>query len=162
MVPVNIFFGFVYYANTYFLPRYYQQVLGKSETMSAVLLFPLLLIQTFASVSNGQITMRTGGVKPQILVGFAIWTIGSGLQTMFSRTTSAGMIVGFLLIQGWGAGSTFQTTLVAAQASAPGKDRAVVTSARNFFRFGGGAFGLAISNVRYVAPFVRSLLTTFV
>jgi hypothetical protein len=33
--------------------------------------------------------------------------------------------------------------LVAAQATSPKKDRAVVTGARNFFRTIGGAFGLA-------------------
>ena len=33
--------------------------------------------------------------------------------------------------------------LVAAQATSPAKDRAVVTGARNFFRTIGGAFGLA-------------------
>lgn len=39
-----------------------------------------------------------------------------------------------------------QTALVAAQALAPNKDRAVVTGIRNLFRFTGGAFGLAISS----------------
>ena len=34
--------------------------------------------------------------------------------------------------------------MVAAQATSPKKDRAVVTGARNFFRTIGGAFGLAI------------------
>ncbi|KAL1742627.1 major facilitator superfamily domain-containing protein [Schizophyllum fasciatum] len=143
---MNLFFGMVYYGNIYFLPIYYQKLRGFSELKSAALLLPLLLIQSFSGVLNGQITMRTGGVKPQILCGFALWLIGSGLESTFARGTSVGRIVGFLLIQGVGIGGTLQTTLVAAQAGAPGKDRAVVTGARNFFRSMGGAFGVAISN----------------
>jgi hypothetical protein len=56
------------------------------------------------------------------------------------------MIIGYLIIEGIGIGLTFQTTLVAAQATSPKKDRAVVTGARNFFRTIGGAFGLASMN----------------
>lgn len=143
---LNLFFGMVYYGNIYFLPIYYQKIRDFSELKSAALLLPLLIIQSFSGVINGQITMYTGGVKPQIIVGFCLWLIGSGLETTFSRTTSIGKIVGFLLIQGFGTGCCFQTTLVAAQAGAPGKDRAVVTGTRNFFRSMGGAFGVAISN----------------
>ena len=43
-------------------------------------------------------------------------------------------------------GWTLQTSLVASQAIAPAKDRAVVTGIRNLFRFTGGSFGLAISS----------------
>ncbi|KAI5825536.1 MFS general substrate transporter [Schizophyllum commune Tattone D] len=143
---MNLFYGMVYYGNIYFLPIYYQKFRGFSELKSAALLLPLLLIQSVSGVLNGQVTMYTGGVKPQILVGFSLWLIGSGLQSTFKRATSIGKIVGILLVQGIGTGGILQTTLVAAQAAAPGKDRAVVTGTRNFFRTMGGAFGVAISN----------------
>jgi hypothetical protein len=36
-------------------------------------------------VTNGQITMRTGRIKPQIIAGFAFWFIGAGLETLFPK-----------------------------------------------------------------------------
>ena len=55
----------------------------------------------------------------------------------------------FLMLEGFCIGLTFQTTLVAVQANAPAKDRAVVTGARNFCRTLGGAFGLAACGTIY-------------
>ena len=54
--------------------------------------------------------------------------------------------MGILLLEGFGIGWTVQVALVAAQALAPAKDRAVITGLRNLSRFIGGAFGLAISS----------------
>lgn len=55
------------------------------------------------------------------------------------------MICGVLILVGIGVGFTFQPTLVALQAHTTDAKRAVVISDRNFFRCGGGAFGLAVS-----------------
>lgn len=70
---------------------------------------------------------------------------GSGLMLLLSRETHVATIVGFLMLIGSGVGCSFQPTLVALQANSPKARRAVVISARNFFRCGGGAFGLAAS-----------------
>lgn len=71
------------------------------------------------------------------------------------------MIIGYLIIEGVGIGLTFQTTLVAAQATSAKKDRAVVTGARNFFRTIGGAFGLASMNSSISADLTVSLRSHF-
>ncbi|EIN04453.1 MFS general substrate transporter [Punctularia strigosozonata HHB-11173 SS5] len=154
----TIFVGMVYYGNLYFLPIFFQSMLDMSAITSACYLLALLVVQTISSVTNGQITMRTGRIKPQIVTGFAFWLIGAGLETLFPRIARGygdggviwwihrSYIVGFLFIQGIGVGGTLQTTLVSAQAAAPPIDRAVVTGTRNFCRTLGGAFGLALSN----------------
>jgi len=77
-------------------------------------------------------------------MGYSIYLIAAGVQTTFARTTSHAYIVGILLLEGFGVGWTTQTALVAAQALAPPKDRAVITGIRNLMRFTGGAFSLAI------------------
>ncbi|KAI5479963.1 MFS general substrate transporter [Pseudohyphozyma bogoriensis] len=138
--------GYVYYGNLFYLPRYFQTLRKYSATVSAALLLCLLLIQSAGTAANGRLTTRLGQVKDQIIVGFALWTVSLGLQTMFNETISVGAIVGLLLFQGIATGTIIQTTLVAAQAGAPSADRAVVTAIRNFERTFGGAFGLAISN----------------
>ena len=87
-----------------------------------------------------------GHYNPVLWFGYAVWVIGAGVQTTFARSTTHAYIVGILFLEGFGVGWTLQTALVAAQAIAPAKDRAVVTGMRNLFRYTGGSFGLAISS----------------
>jgi len=75
-----------------------------------------------------------------------VYLIGAGVQTTFNRNSSHAYIAGILLVEGFGVGWTIQTALVAAQALAHSRDRAVITGIRNLFRFTGGAFGLVISS----------------
>lgn len=74
-----------------------------STILSACYLLSLLLVQTFASVAMGQITMRTGQMKPQIVFGFSVWLIGQGLISLFDG--SYGACVLFLM-------STFRFVVV--------------------------------------------------
>ncbi|KAG8773300.1 hypothetical protein FRC12_002591 [Ceratobasidium sp. 428] len=153
--------GIVYYCNLYFLPSYYTDARGFTPVQAGIYLLPLVLVQTFAGSTSGQFLSRTRYPKPYIVVGFAIWSIGVGLQTTFGLNTSKGNIAGYLILEGLGIGFTLQTTLVAAQASAPPNDRAVITGSRNcmysiafelqpfsnntaVFRTLGGAIGLVV------------------
>jgi fucose permease len=87
-----------------------------------------------------------GHYNPVLWFGYAVWVIAAGVQTTFARSTTHAYIVGILFVEGFGVGWTLQTALVAAQAIAPAKDRAVITGIRNLFRYTGGSFGLAISS----------------
>lgn len=97
---------------------------------SAAIILPLLLVQTFTTVISGYVVKYTGYTKSSFVVGFVFWAAGQGAQLCFGRTTSTGVIVGVLLVQGMGIGATLQSTLVLAQASGVSADRAVVTGAR--------------------------------
>ena len=93
-----------------------------------------------------RLTLRSGHWNPVLWTGYGIYVVAAGVQTTFERNTSNAYIVGILFVEGFGIGWTMQTALVAAQAIAPPEDRAVVTGIRNFFRFVGGSFGLAIAS----------------
>ncbi|QRW09746.1 major facilitator superfamily transporter [Ceratobasidium sp. AG-Ba] len=136
--------GIVYYCNLYFLPSYYTDARGFTPVQAGIYLLPLVLIQSLSSSISGQLLSRTRYPKPIVAVGFSIWCIGAGLQSMFGLNTSKGAMVVYLIIEGAGIGMTLQSTLVAAQASALPKERAVITGSRNFFRTLGGAIGLVV------------------
>jgi len=87
-----------------------------------------------------------GRYNPVLWLGYGVYVIGAGFQTTFQRNSSHAYIAGILLVEGFGVGWTIQTALVAAQALAPSRDRAVITGIRNLFRFTGGAFGLVIAS----------------
>ncbi|KAH8831209.1 MFS general substrate transporter [Flagelloscypha sp. PMI_526] len=71
------------------------------------------------------------------------WQIQRLLSTV-DQHSSNGEIIGFLFMGAVGAGGTFQTTVVAAQAAVPRSEMAVVTGVRNFLRIWGSAIALAV------------------
>ncbi|KAF9013765.1 MFS general substrate transporter, partial [Hymenopellis radicata] len=135
--------GWVHYGQIFYLPLYFQEILGHSSIMSGVLLIPMVALQPFASTACGQLTTKTGYIVPLLQAGCSIWLLAVGLMYRFTADTTMGYLVPTLILAGIGVGMTMQSTLVTAQAGAPTEDRAVVTGARNTSRSLGGAIGLA-------------------
>lgn len=101
-------FGFVYWGNLYYVPIYIQNVRGYNPIISGALLIPLVATQGVGSLVGGQIISRTGHYNPVLITSQAVWTIGAGLQIIYSATTPiwAICVIGFL--QGIGVGGAFQ------------------------------------------------------
>ena len=94
----------------YFTPLYLQNVRAFGIIESAALLLPLVLSQVVTTVVSGYVIKWTGHARTSFLIGFCAWLAGQGAQITFDRTTSKGVIVGCLLIQGLGIGSTIQSS----------------------------------------------------
>ncbi|KAF5347240.1 hypothetical protein D9756_009985 [Leucocoprinus leucothites] len=120
--------------------------LGYNPIHSGILLIAVLIPQLVANQASGQIMSRTGRYRIIILIGYATLSIACGLISTFTPHTHRGFLVFFMLLSGAGSGQTFQTITVAAQATVPRKDMAVVTAFRNFLRLLGGTLGLAIAS----------------
>lgn len=139
----TFFSGIAFYSTLYYLPQYLQVVNGDSPIQSGVLTLPLAAVQTTTAFIAGYITSKTGDYWYNLIIGFGIWTIGLGLMTTLSTTTSKANFVGFQIVVAIGAGQTFQTSLLAIQAGVSRKDMAAATGTRNFMRMLGGTVGLA-------------------
>ncbi|WOO85275.1 Efflux pump dotC [Vanrija pseudolonga] len=135
--------GAAFYATLYYLPQYFQVVRGESPIQSGVHMLPLVFVQVFFSFSSGFLVSKTGDYKWNLMAGFFIWTIGLGLLSTLHPDTSMARIYGFQVLVGVGAGQTFQTSLIAIQASVERKDMATATGCRNFLRMLGGTVALA-------------------
>ncbi|EIW80164.1 MFS general substrate transporter [Coniophora puteana RWD-64-598 SS2] len=151
--------GFIFYSAMYYLPQFFQVGMGWSPIRSGVSLLPLLLAQAFSSWSTGLMVSWTGRFRALIYTGFTVWTIGSGCLMMLSSTINRPAMSFYMILSGFGAGLTMQTTTVAAQASVPRKDMSVVTAIRNFVRLLGGTLGLAIGST-FINNELRDSLTT--
>ncbi|WVQ92954.1 hypothetical protein IAU59_000015 [Kwoniella sp. CBS 9459] len=138
--------GVIYYGNIFYVPMFFQYVKGYSALKSGALVLAYTLPQSVWGILSGQIISRTNRYKAVIIFGTAMWTLGAGLQIMWTPEWSLGKLIGVLQVSSIGIGCCLQSTLVAMMAVAPDKDRAVITSSRNFFRTMGGAFGLAVAN----------------
>jgi MFS family permease len=135
----------VNYNYLYSLPLYYQNVRRYTPLKSALMTLPLVLAQSFASIMSGQYISRTKRYGEVIWVGFFLFTLGTSLTTLFTRTIPTYGIILTLITLGYGNGNCFQPTIIALQAHCVKSQRAVVISVRNFLRCLGGSIGLAIS-----------------
>lgn len=182
MMVQNFLIGLAYYSILYYLPIFYQTARQMSVIQSALLILPIVLPQSLASVASGQYMSRTNRYGEVIWVGFSLWVIAAAVESQFSRNFPLGGIVVVLIAQGMGIGFTFQPSefrmlqfldnysedsltwsciaLVAAQAHSAKQDRAVVISSRNFLRALGGAAGLAIASALFSNTLVGHLNST--
>ncbi|OXV06414.1 hypothetical protein Egran_05818 [Elaphomyces granulatus] len=137
--------GASYQSYLYYLPLYFENALQLSAIQSAILMLPMVSMQSIASIISGQYISRRKRYGEVIWAGCALWTLGTGLAITFTRTTSQGVMAAVLFTVGTGVGFTLQPGIVALQAQCTISKRAAVISNRNFFRSLGGACGLAVS-----------------
>ncbi|KAJ8490086.1 hypothetical protein ONZ45_g13337 [Pleurotus djamor] len=138
--------GFIFFSSLYYLPQYFQVVLGFSPIRAGVFLIPVLTAEYMSHNAQGVVVSRTGRYRAIIYLGFSVWAIGCGCLSTVVQSSPQAVVVVFMLLAGTGAGQTLQTTTVAAQASVPRKDMSVVTAFRNFIRQLGGALALAVGS----------------
>jgi len=121
-------------ATEYYLPLFFQAVMGSSPSYSGVLILPITLTQSTVGIITGIIIHRTGRYNELLLVGVVLLTLGCGLYVNLSPSSSLGEIVSFELIAGIGAGLLFSPPLVALQAMVSQKDTATATGTLGFVR----------------------------
>jgi MFS family permease len=108
-----------------------------------VILIPLSLGWTTASIVSGQLIARTGRYRVFPILGSTLLVIGSLLLTQLEPGTSRLALAAQLAIIGAGMGVMFQTYVLASQ-SAVAVDRVgVATSTLHFFRSIGGSLAVA-------------------
>uniref|UniRef100_A0A0D2Y664 Major facilitator superfamily (MFS) profile domain-containing protein n=1 Tax=Fusarium oxysporum (strain Fo5176) TaxID=660025 RepID=A0A0D2Y664_FUSOF len=139
--------GLAYFGNFFYLPLYFQSVLGYDALVAGALILAVVIPTSLTSILSGQYMSRVGSYMHCILAGFALWTLGNGLTLIFDRETKLGPLIAILIVEGAGIGFTLQPTLVGMYANGRSEDRAVTTGLRNFIRTIGGAFGVVISGV---------------
>ncbi|GAA6005289.1 hypothetical protein JCM11491_002647 [Sporobolomyces phaffii] len=137
--------GGVILSQIYYIPQYLQVARGVSPVRSGVLILPLLCFITLFVFITGQLIARTGRYKPSICVGYAIWTVGLGLLSSISDSTSQAKLIGYMIVTAVGQGQSLQSSLVAAQSAVSRSEMSVVTSTRNFMRSVGGTVFLVVS-----------------
>ncbi|KAJ3568841.1 hypothetical protein NP233_g5449 [Leucocoprinus birnbaumii] len=131
---VGMMSGMIRATIMYYLPQYFQVALG------------------YTPIRAGSNNEQNGSLS-----GFGIWSISCGLLSTITPHTPYAVLVVYMLLSGVGSGQTLQTTTVAAQATVPRKDMAVVTAFRNFVRMLGEALGLAIGSALINNTLQRSM-----
>ncbi|KAK1143590.1 hypothetical protein N8T08_006200 [Aspergillus melleus] len=131
----------------YYLPIYFQSVRGRTAIMSGVDLLPNIISQLIAAVGSGILMGKVGYYLPWAVAGPVITTIGNGLLTTLSPTTSTGQWIGYQILTGFGRGVCLQAPMIAVQNAVIPSDISPAMATLTFFQTFGGAIFLAIGEV---------------
>ncbi|OAL55788.1 hypothetical protein IQ07DRAFT_498789 [Pyrenochaeta sp. DS3sAY3a] len=139
--------SFVFISGNYFLPLYFQAVLGATPILSGVYLLPTALSLSFLSAFTGVFIKKTGQYLPMIWFGMFMMTLGFGLFIDFDVNTSWAKIIIYQIIAGIGVGPNFQSPLIALQSLVPKRDIATATATFGFTRNLGSAISVVVGSV---------------
>jgi hypothetical protein len=143
----------------YFLPVYFQAVLGVSPMSAGVYMLPTTLICVLMAGVAGGVVTKTGRYRLLHMVGLALTALGLGLYGRLNTTSSTAEWVLVQCVPSFGLGMLMSTTLPAVQADLPESDAAAATAAFAFMRSYGGIWGVslpaAIFNARFAINAAR-------
>ncbi|TAQ89109.1 hypothetical protein B7494_g2571 [Chlorociboria aeruginascens] len=141
----------------YFLPQWFQAILGVSAVKSGIDTLPLVLALVLASITSGVITGKTGYYVPQLLACSVIMSIGVGLLTTLKIDTSTGKWIGYQIVFGFGLGLGMQQASMAAQASLDKKDVMTGVSLMFFMQGIGSSIFISIGQAVFNHSLLRHL-----
>ncbi|KAH8810839.1 major facilitator superfamily domain-containing protein, partial [Xylogone sp. PMI_703] len=140
----TVIFGFVIYAQNYFIPYFGMAVKGYSPTRMGVIVLPYAVSIMPISIPVNIIIARTGRVRWALWIGWILQLIFSGLLLLFNRSRSDATISGILFLGGALQGFLFPSLAFVPQAMAKNTDEGYAATMFIFFRALGMTLGLAL------------------
>ncbi len=139
--------GIVFISGSYYLPLYFQAVVGASSLLSGAYLLAYALSLSFVSAFVGIWMKKTGQYLPPIVFGMLFLTLGFGLFIDLGSEVSWAKLVIFQIIAGIGVGPNFQSPLIALHSGLHPKDIAAGTSTFQFIRQLGTSISIVVGGV---------------
>ncbi|KAL3480786.1 major facilitator superfamily domain-containing protein [Aspergillus californicus] len=145
-IAVGSIFGLTM-CTAYYLPIYFQAVKGETALISGVDLLPQILGQLVAAVVSGVLIGKLGYYLPWAVGGGLLASIGSGLLSTLTPTTSTATWAGYQILVGLGRGAATQAPMIAVQNGVSPDDISTAMAILTFSQTFGGSVFLAIGNV---------------
>lgn len=139
--------GYVFIAGTYYLPLYFQSVLGASPLRSGIYLLPFALTLALVSALTGVFIKKTGQYLPPIWFGLVLMCVGFGLLIDLPPNQNWTKIVLYQMVAGIGSGPNFQSPLLAFQSGVNPRDMAAATATFGFVRNLSSSISVVIGGV---------------
>jgi EmrB/QacA subfamily drug resistance transporter len=167
----NLLAGAAYFGAVAYIPLFVQQVAGADATMAGVVLTPMVVGWTVASILGGRILSRVG-LETINTAGFFLLAAGfMGFVAFIHRGIYALAATGF--IAGFGMGFGMLTTLLLVQDNSPKEELGAATAAAMYARTIGGALGVSLislvivqtirtSNGQLITEFQRGFFLSFI
>ncbi|KAK2877266.1 hypothetical protein FQN49_001290 [Arthroderma sp. PD_2] len=142
----------------YFLPIYFQAVLGTSATKSGLYVLPITGAVAPFGILAGILISAWGKYRAFHFIGFGFMSIGISLFSILDQHSPTGYWVGFQILFGAGSGLIYSSTLPPIQASLSESDMATATATWAFMRSFGSIWGIAIPTAIF-NQMIESLLS---
>jgi hypothetical protein len=126
------------------LPLYMQIVHGASPMKSGFLMLPMVIGMMSASIISGQVISRTGRIRGFPIFGSGLAAVALLSLSLISADTNLLLVMGAMLMLGYGLGNCMQPLLLILQSAVPARDIGVATASATFFRQIGGTVGVAV------------------
>ncbi|KZZ99199.1 Major facilitator superfamily domain, general substrate transporter [Moelleriella libera RCEF 2490] len=139
----------------FFWPVYFMAILGESLVQTGVDFLPFTFLLVPGSAVAGILLSKTGRYRRLHFIGFALSTLGPGLNTLLRRDTHAGGWAMLQMVDAVGRAFILPTTLPAILASLPEKDVAAATGVYSFLRSFGFVWGITIPSLIFNHRFDR-------
>ncbi|MGF1340999.1 MULTISPECIES: MDR family MFS transporter [unclassified Streptomyces] len=136
--------GMAMFGGAVFLGQYFQIGRGNSPTEAGLLTIPLMLGVLISSTVAGRLVSKTGKVKPYIIAGVVVLTLGFlGLSTIDHETSLVIVSLGMLAV-GMGVGMSMQNLVLVVQNTVPFSELGAASGSITFFRSLGGTIGVSV------------------
>ncbi|KUM59907.1 hypothetical protein ACN42_g7239 [Penicillium freii] len=146
-ISVLCLHSLVFISYDYFLPLYFQVVLGFNAIISGVCLLVLVVPLSAFTMSTGWYVRRKGDYQSPIWIGTCFMTLGTGLFISLGSGIDWPKIIIFQIIVGIGAGPLFQSPMIALQSHVKQVDIAAAMSASSFMRSLCSSISIVIGSV---------------
>jgi hypothetical protein len=141
--------GIVFIGVAYYLPLYFQTVLGSSPLLSGVYMLPFIITMTLASGFTGLYIMKTGQYVGAVYLGLILTPLGIGLLITLPTTANWTKLIIFQILGAVGLGLNFEGPLLALQAVVGKRDVAMATATFGFVRSMSNAVSIVIGGVMF-------------
>jgi EmrB/QacA subfamily drug resistance transporter len=143
-IGANIITGMALFGGVLVLPLYMQIVHGASPMKSGFLMLPMVIGLMTASIISGQVISRTGRIRGFPIFGSALSALALLALSRITADTALPLVMGLMLVLGYGLGNCMQPLLLILQSAVPPRDIGVATASATFFRQIGGTIGVAL------------------
>jgi hypothetical protein len=141
----------------YYLSIWFQAAKGDSALHAGINTLPILLTQVFFGIASAVITQKVGYYVPAMLVSPVLCSVGAGLLSTLTPSSSRGKWIGYELLYGIGIGAGFQTSTLAAQTVLPRTDVSIGVGLMFFMQQLGGSVFLSVGQNLFTQSLVDKL-----
>lgn len=144
-------------AHVYYLPFYFQSVLGTSSRQSGINTLPYLFSLLLGPMVSTSVAQVIGHHLPLMLGGSILMTIGSGLLFTLSSSTTESQWIGYQILTAMGAGLCRQMTFSAVPLMLAVDDLATASALVAFFSSLGPTLAIGAEQCIYTNEFRKHL-----
>ncbi|CAK7223806.1 hypothetical protein SBRCBS47491_005334 [Sporothrix bragantina] len=128
------FHGIVFVSGSYYLPLYFQAVIGATPLLSGVYVLPFSIGLSITSAATGVAIKKTGKYLVFIIGGFVLLTVGFALFTDLGAEANWAKIILYQIVASLGVGPNFQSILLSLHTTVERRDIASATATFGFIR----------------------------